>query len=221
MITKIIGAFALTITPLIGNACDAPPIRQVPVPDRVVMVGDSILVQSFGFGGDLRGADVEGKAAPGWESRDVLPRLRADVAGEATSPDVVVIALGHNMADVYGPQEANELTSAAFAPHETACVVFVLPHPVVSPIPVLPESYNANLNRVIADMVTISELRPNTFFVDWSDVATEHPEYIRPDGIHLDAWVDTPLPAPAAVAYLDFIYQGVEMCDTLGGVAHR
>jgi len=212
LIKRILIPTAIAIFALVITACE-PAVKAPPVPDRVAMAGDSILWQAALYGGDLHGADLDGKLYPGWEFRQPLPRVIQDVAGAETSPDVLVIALGQNARDVYGSIEWSELTSLAFSPHDDACVVLVKPH-IGSSNP----TYVDNLTRVRNDMQSIANSRPNTPIVDVTDLYTAHPEHLAADGVHLNVpanwndWILNPISIPAAIDYANLIWSGVEQC---------
>jgi hypothetical protein len=187
------------------------PVKSPPVPNRVALAGDSILWQSYLYGGDLRGADVDHKVYPGWRWEHAQPRVTQDVAGAGTSPDVLVVAFGQNSAGNYDANQSAALMAMVFSPHPDACVVLVQPHP-------RGDATDPAIHAMRNDMRTLEGARPNTYVVDWSNKVLEHPEWLGSDMIHLNVptyeqWVASgAVPEPAAVGYLEMIWEGTENC---------
>lgn len=197
IIAAIIAVFA--VAALI--ACDGVK-KQPPVPGRVAASGDSVLLQAMYYGnGSQYGWDDAGKIGKGWEPKHAHPRVQRDVQGTTTSPAVLGIAFGQNFGDVYGQAERNQLFAFVYLPHPDTCDVLVLPHYAgTNPVHAL------NLEAVRADLLTFDQQRPNTVSVDWRPIALLHPEYLDPDGVHLNPNSDGPR------AFVEMIASGVEAC---------
>lgn len=195
----------LVLAVLLATACQPPPPRSAPVPDRVALTSDSIGLQAMYYGSAgtaATGWDVDQKIGLGWRAPDAQPRLTRDVASPATSPDVVVIEFGHNYSRGYTTEHRNGVTSLAFTAHPDACVVMVLPH--------APAHLAATHRQAIADYrahaTALAAARPGTVLADWSPVARAHPDYLDTDGVHL-----RPEAAPAR-AFIDVMADGVARC---------
>jgi hypothetical protein len=198
---------------LVSLAGCLPATKAIPVRRRVAVAGDSLVIQASVHGGDLHGADIDRKVGLGWTAAKAQPRVRNDVAGTLTAPDVLVMAFGQNYGPDYGAPQRDELYSMVFTPHETTCVVLVLPHPG--------RPWNTTHHKnVVAVRQTLQELaaaRRNTVVVDWSPEVQAHPEHLAADGIHLDVTADADGDGrgDAAVAYARLIWSGVERCPRM------
>jgi len=182
--------------------------KALPVPQRVAMAGDSVLLTAGYYGGGLRGADADGKIGLGWQAVHAQARVTRDVASPARSPSVLVIAFGQNYGQAFGPAERDQLFTLSFTPHPDACVVLVLPHPGRH----WESAHTRNILAVRQTLTTLAAVRPKTVVVDWSPIAQAHPEYIATDGVHLTV----PQNPRAATAYLDLIWSGVHKCRRPG-----
>lgn len=180
-----------------------------PVPDRISLAGDSVLLTAGYNGGGFRGADYAEKIGLGWEAKHAQPRLTADVAARPVPPSVSVQAFGQNYGDRYQEPEKAQLMSLVFTPDPDACVVLVLPHPGIS------GSHGVRIRAVRQTLIELAAARPNTVTVDWSGVVQVHPEHLAGDGVHLSP-IDQDGDGrwDAAEAYMDLIWSGVEACES-------
>ena len=180
--------------------------KAAPRANRVALAGDSLVVLAAVNGGDTTWADTDGKVGLGWQAEDAQPRLDRDVRGYGTSPEVLVVAFGHN--DAAGPggltdEDRAQLAALVATPHERACVVLVKPHDAgAGPARRLGiEAYRAWVDAAAAS-------REDTVVVDWRPIALAHPEYLATDGFHLAG------SAPAGNrAYTDMLRAGARACD--------
>jgi hypothetical protein len=187
-----------------------PATKAAPVAQRVAIAGDSLIIQASVYGGDLHGADIDRKVGLGWTAVKAQPRVSSDVAGAHTAPSVLVVAFGQNYGPRYGAPERSELFSMVFTPHETTCVVLVLPHPGKP----WNTTHHRNVASVRQTLLDLAAARPNTVVVDWSPEVQAHPEYLADDAIHLDVSADADADGrrDAAVAYGRLVWSGVEQC---------
>ena len=162
---------------IVVSACHKTPPTSDPV-WSFQATGDSVLFQAEFYGGGS-GANTQGLVGLGWEAKHAQPRLDENVHIDGHSPAVLVMAFGQNYADVYGQAESDELFRMMFTPHDSACVVVVLP------------SMRQNMDRVRADLQTLAWARSGqgkpTRVVDWQTRVSAHPEYLDADGVHLSS----------------------------------
>jgi hypothetical protein len=180
---------ALAGASLLGLAC-----KEEPVPGRVAIGGDSLTFQSAFYGGGFPAAwDTDQKVGLGWQAEHIQPRLTQDVENPAASPEVLVIALGHNDAasssgrDGFTLEDQQQLAALAQTPHESACVAWVLPwyQPPVGAA--VNAAHVAGINAYRTWVTAFAATDTARYrVVDWASVAMAHPEYIDPDGIHLN-----------------------------------
>jgi hypothetical protein len=158
----------------------------------VVVLGDSVTEQAFGYLGGPTGAApprLRRWSGVGWTLADAV--AAAGVAPLASNgTDVVVIALGPN--DAAAPDDgwnARDVTRwrgllATVAP--ATCVVVVLPGwgPTIDDTTWCDSmlAMRRDVRRLIAERARTGS---PTIEVDWLRVVIAHPEYLAPDGIHL------------------------------------
>lgn len=166
---------ALVVAALSTGACE-------PVPGRVAWTGDSVSFNS-GYNDStsyINQVDNDGKIVIGGRASDTLARVQADVAGQNTSPQCLVIAFGQNEAGdgVVTQDEKNALFAMVYAAHSSARVVVIKPHREHGPSNVM-----AAIEEVRGVLDTLVSSRSNTAVLDWRERAL--PGYIAVDGVHL------------------------------------
>ncbi len=195
---RLLAAAVLALAALIG--CTQPP-----VPGRVIVAGDSVAWQ----GGYTEGSTGYWATSVytfwGATAADGRPYVAADVADPAKSPQVLVMAYGHNYYPTgITPDVTAELDGMASLPHPTGtCLVIVLPGYVGS---------DAQRIQLMADYQTWATSWRDTHpghvvLVDWASAAAASPDYLMGDGVHLTT--------PGAAAFADLVNQGTYQC--LGG----
>jgi hypothetical protein len=214
--------------------------KPVPIVGSVDVVSHSIGQQAFDS--DADGTWAKTASAPedlvvnvwmGWTVPDVIGWVEEEVA--AGRPERLVVDLGVNDATPYwGGDGWVSADVANFerligAPHESACVMVVLPAVTSSALPGLAEQ----LELARADLSALAETRPNTVVIDYADFIAAHPEHIDEDGVHLLTPSTTPeedvvlasqgLLAPvspeAAASYQEFYWAGLAQCPSSPGTA--
>jgi hypothetical protein len=189
-----------------GIACEPAPPKAPPVPSRVAVSGDSILLQAGLYGGGYRGADYERKVDLGWQAVHVQGRITQDVASTTRSPAVLVLAFGNNeVVNGWEQADSNSWLSVTHTPHEDTCVVWVKPWTTVI-------GRRIHIERARATIDTLAS-RPNTVVVDWRPIAEQH---LAADGVHLsETDADGNGMWDSAEAYLRLIFEGVERCGEM------
>jgi len=184
------------------------------VGDDVVLLGDSVTEQAFGYlGGPTQGAPAR---LHRWSHVGWTLRAAADHAGgtlDAVSTGTVVVAVGPNDAapwdggwtddDVARWQATLDGIPAA------TCVAVVLPGwgAALHGTP-----WERGMEQMRSDVQRLVDARQAggspTIAVDWLPIVTEHPDYLAADGIHLatDA---------AATARQSLYWQAVATCRSL------
>lgn len=166
----MIGSFLLAVTLLstVTATRSAQAGPGVPVPKRVLVIGDSIILGTQGnIAADLPDWDVVFDAAV---SRSTDAGLAA-LAAHGTDFSVVVVALGANDGEtpgVFTPRVAALLDALAGVPH----VVWLTVHEA--------RPYYARTNAIIRDQVA---RHPNAIAADWN--AAVRPGDVGGDGLHL------------------------------------
>lgn len=207
-----------------------------PVPGRVVVTGDSTMFQAlyyststvddgwdhgqFDAGNDPNTPDDD-LVQIGAEAEDLHPDVQRAVDDPNRSPEVLVVAVGHNDVAVGGTgvsgqsrdgwtdQDALQVLSLLAAPEDgSTCTVAVLPG-YLGADPV----HAANIAAMRTFVAESVALNPGSMAaVDWQTVIDVHPEYLAPDGIHLSG------AAEASNAFIELVDSGVNECfDVLGG----
>jgi lysophospholipase L1-like esterase len=156
-----------TSTTLVGAAAPG---------NRVLLIGDSILAStSRRYSNDMCDALVP----LGWrvevEAEVSRPIAFADTVLDSRFQagwDVVVIFLGTN----YGNDEKDYLRRLNDAITRVGDLPVVL---------VTVTEHDAEVHEVNDTIRAILDVYPNLSMVDWQQISTEHPEYLREDGIHL------------------------------------
>lgn len=181
-----VGALCLATVALAGAAC-----VPEPRPGSVDVAGDSLTIQAFYNGGFGEGApsDLDVIADNGWTVGNAQRRVDANIL--AGRPSVLVVAFATNDAHPWhGGWTSSDV--AAFrrmmsAPHPSACVVLVLPGWGAG----ASIEHGYHMHQARSALSRLARERPRTVVVDWLPVLQAHPEYLRPDGIHLSglaAW---------------------------------
>jgi hypothetical protein len=213
---------ALVLATVPGTATPAaahPPRAAVRSGDDVVLLGDSVTEQAFGY---LGGASVGAPAhlrLRRWSRTGWTLRAAADHAGRAvTSPSTgtLVLAVGPNDAapwdhgwtsvDVARWRGVLERAPAR------ACVAVVLPG---WGAPLSGTPWARSLVRMRSDVAALVAARRAagrpTITVDWLPVVRAHPSYLAGDGVHLAG-------VTAASARQALYWQAVSRCSS-GGAA--
>ena len=144
--------------------------------NRILMLGDSILAStSKRYSNDMCNALVP----LGWrvevEAEVSRPIAFADTVLDSRFQagwDVVVIFLGTN----YGNDEKDYLRRLNDAITRIGDLPIVL---------VTVTEHDAEVHEVNDTIRAILDVYPNLSMVDWQQISTDHPEYLREDGIHL------------------------------------
>lgn len=214
----------LVLLVLVASSCQLI-VKANPVHGRTAMTGDSIGLQAMLYGSSGTPAaqwDTAEKIGLGWKASNAQPRVTADVAGDTTSPETLVVEFGHNYGYGFTQADKQSVLSMLFSPADSACVVAVLP------------VAGANLSQTHRDAIAqyrelvsqVALVRSNTVLVDWGEIVAEHPEYVDEDGVHLKTTQTTPAQdleyaatgqvAPvyedAARAFIGMIEDGVAQC---------
>jgi hypothetical protein len=177
-------------------ACEVlPPAVAQSDPVRIIVVGDSVTEQAYGYLGGWQGApspDVVKVAGSGWDLDDAEPGYAQAVA-EGT-PDITVLALGPNDAnpsnggwDLYDLANFYDFLNTT-VPTGT-CVVIELPRYKSG----FPPAWATQLDEARADLIDLASpgghtAPPTDRFVvleDWRMRTAPHPELLASDGIHL------------------------------------
>ena len=140
----------------------------VPEPGGVLAIGDSILFSATDALTAAFGGDVEIDAEIGREFVSA-EGIVADHRAQGPLPDTVIVELGTNAS--LTDEEFDGLMASLSGVRR---VFFV----TVS----VPRSYEQATNEMLAAGV---ERWNHAHLIDWHEVATDHPEYFRPDGCHL------------------------------------
>lgn len=207
-----------------------------PVPGRVAVTGDSTMFQALYYststvddGWDHGQLDTANDPATpnddmvqlGAEAEDLHPDVQRAVDDPNRSPEVLVVAVGHNDAatggtgvggqprDGWTDTDALQVLSLLAAPEDgVTCTVAVLPGYRGSD-PVHAAGIAA-MRTFVAESVA---LNPDSMVaVDWQPVIDTHPEYLASDGVHLSG------AAEASNAFVELIHTGVDRCfGVLGG----
>lgn len=161
-------------------ACQPVP-KQPPAPGRVALAGDSLSVQGGYFGGGYGDIDFTDKIGLGWQAETAHPRVSRDVTGPATSPAVLIVALGQNDAgNGLDQTDRQQLMALALAPADGTCTVLVKPWYVGSDT--VRRSGIAAYRAWVDEMVALFPGR--VVSVDWRPHA-EQPGVLAADGFHL------------------------------------
>jgi hypothetical protein len=208
----VVGLLVLAAVP--GTAAPAsarPPRPAVAVAGDVVLLGDSVTEQAFGYvGGATAGAPAHLRR---WSRTGWTLRAAADHAGRAvTSPSTgtLVLAVGPNDAAPwdYGwtSVDVARWRGVLDRAPARACVAVVLPG-WGAPLRGTPWARALVRERSSVTALAASRRaagRP-TITVDWLPVVRAHPEYLAGDGIHLSG-------RPAAAARQSLYWQAVARC---------
>lgn len=175
-----------------GGAPAVDPQFQQPAQPNVVLLGDSVTEQAFGYlGGPSRGAPQHLRrwSGSGWTVADAV--AHADATPLASSrTDVVVIALGPNDAaawdDGWNTRDVARWRDLLATPDRGTRVVVVLPGwgPSIEGTKWCDDmlAMRHDVRRLIAERASTGS---PTVEVDWLRVTIAHPEYLAADGIHL------------------------------------
>jgi peptidoglycan/LPS O-acetylase OafA/YrhL len=156
-----------TTPPPAGTASATPPPIPAGPPPAISAVGDSVLIDgTVALQHDCPSTEVY--AVVGWQAKAVFAQLAAlRTANHLGS--TVVIATGTN--GLVSPKELDAvLTSLA----DRARVVLVNDH--------MDRAWAAPNNALFPQAAAA---HPNVVVVDWNAAATEHPEWLTQDGVHL------------------------------------
>lgn len=204
---------ALSLLP----ACDVlPPAVAQPTGPRIIVVGDSVTEQAYGYAGgwvDAPSSDVVKIAGSGWDLEDAEPGYGEALA--QAEPDVTVVALGPNDADpASGGWDINDVYRwygfLNFTVPPGGCVVVVLPRHKSG----FPPAWAAELNEARDYMVDLASpggqfAPPGDVTVrmeDWRMRTAANPALLAGDGIHLSG-------TPAAVVRQHQYWAGVDACE--------
>lgn len=179
-----------------------------PVEGRVTLAGDSVTLTALlyseqdGITTTAHGWDNAEKVGLGWKAIHAQPRLEQDVAGATTSPEVHVMAFGHN----YVPWSAdyeNELLVHVVTPAEGACTVVVKPYYGGTDT-----THKAAIvaYRNWADRIALA-LPDRVVTVDATSALAGH---LGPDGVHLIEG-----DGATGAAFLAVAESGIEKCEAL------
>lgn len=202
--------------------------KSEPVPERVAITGDSVTLQAmlYADNGVINDWDSKEKVMLGWRAEHSIDQVQDDVAGEETSPEVLVVAFGHNYWQDFSTERQMVLRDLLQAPHEDACVVAVMPW-YTGPN----ETHLARIEQVRLVLYHQSTLSNNIVLVDWKSIVDANPGYHYFDGVHLpmgedDTW-DWENPSSEMIeagnAYTQVMQDGVDACyeEVLPTVAIR
>ncbi|HLI44414.1 MAG TPA: hypothetical protein VKU92_08085 [Acidimicrobiales bacterium] len=139
------------------------------VAGRVTVVGDSVTIDAAGALQQLiPGVQVDAEVGEQWETGvAVLQQLRSE--GELGS--VVVVALGTN-----GPVSVAEFQQMMAVLHGVSRVVIVTNHGPAS------DGWMEQNNAMFASEVPHY---PDAVIANWDRLASEHPAWFYPDGVHM------------------------------------
>jgi lysophospholipase L1-like esterase len=130
-------------------------------------VGDSVLIDgSVALQHDCPSTEVY--AVVGWQAKAVFGQLDALRAAKHLG-STVVIATGTN--GLVSPKELDAVLSSLA---DRARVVLVNNH--------MDRAWAAPNNALFPEA---AKAHPNVVIVDWNAAATQHPEWLTPDGVHL------------------------------------
>lgn len=220
-----------------SGACELV-VKAPPVPARIAVAGDSITVLASYYGGGLGDWDFDQKIGIGWQAEHVQPRLTQDVENPATSPDVLVVALGENDVaksvdrDGFTDEDRLQLWALIGTPADGACVVLVKPW--YQPPPGQPVDQDQVTGIAVyrdwVDEAVASD--PDRYkSVDWRPVVEADPMVLADDGVHIRInQTLTPnqlsvavandevasVEQPAATAYLGVLHAGAAACGVGG-----
>jgi hypothetical protein len=208
-------------------------VQNPPIPGSVGVVGDSVSYNSFNSTGSPYEPTIYGDAPPdrlldywlGYKVPDSQPAVEQWTAQRR--PQILVIADGINDArpngngasgDGYTQTDRNHVVKMISTVHTSACIVLVKP------------GWGSGLGTTTFGQTYITQLqlvrdyydqldaeRVNVIVVDWLTIATEHPEYMDPDGIHLAQKADgsSGWDIAAATARQVMYWDGVNACQAL------
>lgn len=192
----LMGSFLLA---LLAIAC-----KQEPVPDRVFLAGDSTAWLAGYYGPAWPYDEVHVNL--GWRASNTRPTIDAAVADAARSPQVQVMAYGHNYVRTsWSPADRTEVRGHAEAVHDNACTVMVLPAYTGSDLrhALIIIAYREWATAFVAERPT------HRVAVDWGLYQNTHPGSF-PDGIHYED-------RQTAEAFHATVDGGVERCRQLVG----
>lgn len=227
---------ALTFIPVAVLAAAGLLAGCAPVPGRVVVTGDSTMFQALYYSSSTVDDEwdhgqfdtANDPATPnddmvqlGAEAEDLHPDVQRAVDDPNRSPEVLVVAVGHNDVAVGGTgvggqprdgwtdTDALQVLSLLAAPEDgVTCTVAVLPG--YRGTDSVRAAGIAAMRTFVADAVVKN---PGSMtMVDWQAVIDQHPEFLASDGVHLSG------AAEASNAFVELIDTGVNECfDVLGG----
>jgi hypothetical protein len=179
---------------VLDTACAVPP-----VPGHVIVTGDSIALQGWYLGGNYRDATVY--TGLGWRASHSYPMVAADVTDAGRSPQVLVMAYGHNYTTTgMTSADRTELADHARLIHPDACLVILLPaYPG-------PDEYRRQvIDAYRAWAYDFEAGDPSgVVLVDWAAVVADHLDYLGDDYVHLSE--------TGAPAFTDLVNGGVDTC---------
>lgn len=223
---------ALFVALVFLAACDVlpPAVAQTDPEPRIVVVGDSVTEQAYGYLGGWQGApssNVVKVSGSGW-SMDCAEVPYAQAVADG-APDITVVALGPNDADpanrtggcdpnndggwnLYDVANFSDFLSTAVP--AGSCVVVELPRHKSG----FPATWATQLDEARADLLDLASpggtySPPAGRYVtieDWRMRTAPHPEFLASDGIHLAS-------NEAAAERQDDYWDGAARCPALGG----
>jgi hypothetical protein len=176
-----------------------------PRPGSMDVAGDSLTIQAFyngGFGAQAP-ADLVVIANNGWTVADAQPHVTEAV--KHGRPEVLIVALATNdsnpLTGGWTDDDVTRFRRLINTPHPDACVVVVTP----GYGPALGDAYKNEIHEARLALRALIAERARTVEADWYVVTRDHPEYISPDGLHLQG-------APAWQARSTLYWQAAANC---------
>ena len=185
-------------------------------PAHVVLLGDSVSEQAFGYLGGATGdapTHLQRWSHNGWTIRDAADHAGAAVTSADT--DVLVLAVGPNdAAPEHGGWNDDDLTrwrNVLDGAATDTCVAVVLPGWGAALHGTAWEQGLRSMRSDVGGLVAARRAAGSpTVELDWLRVVTAHPDYLAADGIHLAN-------TRAAEARQALYWEGVRRCEALTG----
>jgi hypothetical protein len=215
---KPLAALFVALTFLAACEVLSPAVAQ-PTEPRIVVIGDSVTEQAYGYLGgwqDAPSSDVVKVSGSGWDLDDAEGPYAAAIADGV---DITVLALGPNDADpatggwtLYDVANFHDFLGSAVP--SGSCVVVELPRHKSG----FPAAWATELNEARDSLLDLAS--PGGSFAppagryvvmqDWRMRTATHPEFLASDGIHLAG------NAAATERQQDY-WDGAARCPALGG----